>query len=144
DTLNGMIDARKNLEVQLRQQIEILTPNDYIRAKRCLGESEGTIKALQDPEVAKIASRRWANRTDSVGQLVQQMTRQGLKFAPAVSGDQSAYGAPHSAMVTFGIGMAQWTARAPCPPAPLGPRRSGLPTGRPPWPVRRQGVSFMV
>ena len=34
------------------------------------------------------------------------MTQQGLKFAPAVSGDQAAYVALHNAMVTYDAGTA--------------------------------------
>ena len=33
--------------------------------------------------------------------MTQQMTRQGLRFAPAVPGDESAYTALHSAMVEY-------------------------------------------
>jgi hypothetical protein len=113
ETLEAMIATHRNMTADLKGQIEVLTPNDYIKAKRYLTEIEDTIKALQDPEVGKSASRKWADSTASVGELVRQMTKQGLKFAPAVSGDQSSYVALHSAMVAYDGGASQMTATRP-------------------------------
>jgi hypothetical protein len=44
-----------------------------------------------------------------VGELVQQMTREGLRFAPAVSGDEPYYTSLHRALVDYDMGMAQLT-----------------------------------
>ena len=44
---------------------------------------------------------------------MDQLTTQGLKFAAAVTGDQSYYTALHSAMVVYAGGSAQLTATAP-------------------------------
>jgi len=104
DTLQGMTTASSNLQAALKSNVADIAPNDYITAKRFLNEIDATIRVLQDPNIANYVTRKWSAKGDSVAELVTQMTRQGLKFAPAVSGDESAYLALHSAMVTFFAG----------------------------------------
>ncbi len=43
----------------------------------------------------------------TVAELVQQMTRQGLRFAPAVSGDESYYTVLHRALVDYDNSVSQ-------------------------------------
>src|SRR5262249_43394132 len=105
DTLNGTIEAQKSLIAELKGQIEAMTPNDYIKAKRYLTEIEGTIKALQDPQIANYVTRKWSARGNSVPELVSDMSRQGLRFAAATSGDQAAYVALHRALADFDTAM---------------------------------------
>lgn len=112
DTLQGMIESVANLQGLLHQNIAELTTTDHIRSKRFLTEMEGTIKALQDPNVAKYLGGQWTPQGNTVGELVQQMTSQGLKFAPAVEGGKAAYQAMHTALVNYDVGlMSMRTAR---------------------------------
>jgi hypothetical protein len=46
-----------------------------------------------------------------VGELVQQMTSQGLRFAPSVTGGEPAYTALHQALVTYTLSMNPVAAR---------------------------------
>jgi len=104
DTLVGMTEATDNLGTQLRSNVADITPSDYINAQRFLNEMSNTIKVLQDPNVGNYVTHKWAAKGNTVAELVQQMSQQGLKFAPAVSGDQSAYSALHTAMVAYYAG----------------------------------------
>jgi hypothetical protein len=104
DTLAGMTDSTENLRATLRNNVAEIAPNDYINGQRFLNELSDTIKVLQDPNIANYVTHKWAAKGNSVAELVQQMSSQGLRFAPAVAGDQSAYAALHTAMVSYFAG----------------------------------------
>ena len=101
DTIQGMMSALDSLTAQLKRNVDDISANDYIRAKRFLNELNDTITILQDPNVAKYVNQTWAARGSTVGELTREMTRQGLRFAPATMGDQAAYVALHSGMVAY-------------------------------------------
>ena len=100
-TLASMKQKADKLQKQLKSKVDDLSPNEYIKARRFLTELNSTFNALEDPNVAKYASGKWAAMGRNVGELVQEMTRQGLKFAPAVAGDDPAYTAMHGALVAY-------------------------------------------
>ncbi len=104
DTLQGMTEAATNLRATLRDNVAEISPNDYISGQRFLNEIDSTIRTLQDPNIANYVTHKWAAKGNNVGELVQQMSSQGLRFAPAVSGDQSAYVSLHTAMVAYFAG----------------------------------------
>jgi hypothetical protein len=101
DILNNMIEAVKNINSTISHNIMALTPKQYSQSKSYLRDLDGTINGLQDPNIANYASRKWAATGNTVGELVVQMSQQGLKFAPAVQGDQPAYTALHRGMVEY-------------------------------------------
>jgi hypothetical protein len=100
-TITAMKRAAAKLAKQLKASVDSVAPNEYIEAKRFLNELDNTFKALQDPNVSKYASGKWSAMGRTVGDLVGEMTRQGLKFAPALAGDNPAYTALHSALVAY-------------------------------------------
>jgi hypothetical protein len=101
DTLQEMNRHIDRLRAAVKANLDTITPSDDIRAKRFLNELTGAVKALQDPDVAKYVSGKWAARGRTVGELVDEMSRQGLKFAPAIGGDEAAYNALHRALVNY-------------------------------------------
>jgi hypothetical protein len=101
DTIVAMNETLDKLYAQLKRNISKVSANEYIKSKRYLNDLESTIKVLDDPNVSSYATRKWAAKGNSVGELVAEMTRQGLKFAPATPGDEAAYVALHSAMVAY-------------------------------------------
>jgi hypothetical protein len=101
ETIRGMRTAVDNLQSELRRHVADVTPNDYIEAKRYLSELDSAIKVLRDPNVSNYVTRKWSAKGDTVAALVQDMTAQGLKFAPAVKGDEAAYTALQRAMVSY-------------------------------------------
>jgi hypothetical protein len=100
-TIRAMTKSTDNLVKLLKQNIRDVTPNDYVEAKRYLNEMDKTIRVLRDPDVSKFVTRKWAAKGNTVSELVQEMKNSGLKFAPAVRGDEAAYTALHSAMVEY-------------------------------------------
>jgi hypothetical protein len=101
DTIDAMTAAVDSLTTQLKQNIEEISSNDYIKAKHFLNEFKDTITALQDPNVSKYVNKKWSAEGNTVGELTRNMTSLGLKFARAVTGDEAAYTALHSAMVAY-------------------------------------------
>ena len=80
------------------------SPNEIIAYgadRRFLNELNDTITILQDPNVAKYVNQTWSAKGSTVADLTREMTRQGLKFAQATTGDQAAYVALHSGMVAY-------------------------------------------
>jgi hypothetical protein len=101
DTLRGLGDSVNRLLASLKRNVAEIEPNDYIRAKRYLNQLDTAVAALKDPNVAKSVNRKWVGKETTVASLVAQMTRDGVRFAAANEGDQPAYTALHSAMVTY-------------------------------------------
>jgi hypothetical protein len=104
DTLEGMQKTIGRLRATVRANLDDITPSEDVRAKRYLNELDNAVRALQDPNVGKYVSGKWAARGNTVAELVADMGRQGLKFAPAVAGGEAAYNAVHHALVMYSAG----------------------------------------
>jgi hypothetical protein len=108
--INGAVDANglrdmanivDSLQTRLRQNVAETSPSDYIKAKRFLSDLDSAIKVLEDPNVSKYATGKLAAKGNTVSDLVTEMSGQGLKFAPAVAGDEGAYVALHRALASY-------------------------------------------
>lgn len=104
-------------------KIAELTPDQYVQAARFLRELRGGFNVLKQSDVAKYFSPNATAQGSNVAELVAHMTANGLRFAPAVSGDEPYYTALHQALVTYDDGIAQLVTRN-APP-------SGGPTRQP-------------
>jgi hypothetical protein len=105
----------KQLERAIDARVEDLTPTDYIQASRYLRELKQSYKVLQQNDVAKYFRPAWSAQGSTVAELVRQMTKEGLRFGPAVSGDETYYTSLHRSMVDYDAGLAQLRASAPRP-----------------------------
>lgn len=76
----------------------------YTEAKRFLRELDDTVALLKRPDAAQYLSGKFSAQGRTVKELVDYMTANGLKFAPAVSGQESAYSALQNALVQYDIG----------------------------------------
>lgn len=101
NVLDGMSAAVNNMYATIKRNIADITPSDYSRAKTYLRQIEDAIKGLQDPNVAKYVTRQWTVQADTIGDMVVQLTQQGLKFAAATPGDEAAYQAAYAGMVQY-------------------------------------------
>jgi hypothetical protein len=72
-----------------------------MKAKRYLNDLDSALRVLEDPNASKFANRKLAARGSTVSDLVAEMSGQGLRFAPAVPGDEGAYVALHRALVNY-------------------------------------------
>lgn len=78
-----------------------MTPTQYVQASRFVKELKGSLKVLQDPNVAMYFNGSYKARGQTVADLVANMSSQGLKFAPAAPGDEPSYTSLHQSMVTY-------------------------------------------
>ncbi len=101
DTAAALGQAADRLRQYLADQARNLPAGQYLDAKRFLDDLGEALRALQQPDAADFLSRKYAARGKTAGEVVQSMTRQGLHFAPATSGDEPAYLALHRALVTY-------------------------------------------
>jgi hypothetical protein len=102
DTVIAMQDAVNKLFAQLKRNIQQIPVSDYMTMRRYLSELGQSVTALEnDPNVGNYVTGKWSARGDTVADLVQNMTAQGLRFAPATHGNENAYTALHSAMVAY-------------------------------------------
>jgi hypothetical protein len=107
--VTDVLNAQKDLERSLDAHVADLTPSEFTEASRYVRELKDSTRVLRQSDVAKYFRPAWSPKGATVGELVTQMTREGLKFAPAVSGDEPYYTSLHRAMVDFDLGVAQLT-----------------------------------
>jgi hypothetical protein len=109
-TIQDLNRAVRTMRDSLRAKVEDFGPNEYIGAMRYLNSLTDSIQRLSDPNVAKYLNGTWAARGNTVAELVQNMTAQGLRFAPATPGSENAYVALQRALATFESGGARLVA----------------------------------
>jgi hypothetical protein len=107
--LDNIRSTQKDLERSLDAHVADLTPSEFTEASRYVRELKDSIRVLQQSDVSKYFRSAWTPKGSTVGELVQQMTREGLRFAPAVSGDEPYYTSLHRALVDYDMGVAQLT-----------------------------------
>lgn len=97
--------AIKDMQMMLRAQVANLEPQQYIEGKRYLSDLSAAAESLQSDQAAKYLTGKYAARGNTVEELVQNMARDGLRFAPATPGDSNAYLALYNAVVSYDEAM---------------------------------------
>jgi hypothetical protein len=95
----------KTINDKLNESADDLSPSDYIESRRFLNQLNSAIKALSDPKVANYFNNTWNAKGKNVAELIDHMTKEGLTFAPATSGDDAAYKALYVALRNFEGGL---------------------------------------
>ena len=115
ELLDDIGASLKQLGNTIDARVQDLTPTEYIQATRYLRELKDSYKVLQQNDVAKFFRPIASASGTTVAQLVRQMTQQGQRFAPAISGDETYYTSLHRSMVNYDMGLSQLSATAPRP-----------------------------
>jgi hypothetical protein len=102
--LRDMTNSLASLRQKLTENIRDLTPNQYVEASRFLSYFDDAVKLLSRPNAGEYFTKNYAGKGMTVGELVKFMASKGLTFAPAVTGDESAYLAVHRALVAYDLG----------------------------------------
>src|SRR5207253_647781 len=84
-----------------QRDIPKLPTKDYIAAKRFLVQLNDGLRLLSQPDAENYFNGRYAPRAETVADLIDHMTKEGLKFAPAVPGDETAYENLHRALAVY-------------------------------------------
>jgi hypothetical protein len=104
-SLKELVRATDELQDLLTRNVSNLPPGPYMDAKRFMGSLEDGVRLLQQPDAGLYFTQKYAAKGRSVPELVDYMTRTGLLFAPAVTGDEAAYVALHRALVAYAMAL---------------------------------------
>jgi hypothetical protein len=100
----------EELQAQLKARIKEVPPSTYVEAKRYLTELDEALKVLEHGDATRFVNGAYAldpDRIKTVPDLVAFMAEKGLRFAPAVDCDESAYQTLHLALVACDGGKVQ-------------------------------------
>jgi hypothetical protein len=105
--------ALGRLNQTLSGEITEMPTSDYIEARRYLNLLGDAVQALEDPKAENYFNGNWiANgkgknigHVANVAELIDYMSKKGLRFAPAVPGEADAYRALYHALQAFDAGM---------------------------------------
>jgi hypothetical protein len=100
-TLNDMRDDLDRLRAKVKSNINELLPTQVIEANRFLNQLDSALRALQQPDASKYVLDQFVAKGRTVPELVDYMASKGLSFAPAASGDETAYLALYNYLVGF-------------------------------------------
>jgi hypothetical protein len=111
DLVSQMRDTVDGMQTGLKQVVKDVSPSAYMDGKRFLRELDASYVTLKEPNVSNYFNAKWAPQGATVYDLTDYMLKNGLQFAPAVSGDQSSYTALYRAMSTYDLQMSQAVSR---------------------------------
>jgi hypothetical protein len=112
-TTSDLTKAIARLRQLLLPQVNVLSFSDYTESKKFLSQLDDAVTTLKSPNASKYVNGTYAAKGNTVQELVQYMTNNGLTFAPAVTGEEGAYNALYQAMVSYDV-----RANAMATPAP--------------------------
>jgi hypothetical protein len=109
--LDDLTSAVKDLKDKIKGAVVELSPDDYISGMRFANQLSDAIKTLEQPMAVNYLNGKWAAQGNNVGELVDYMTKNGLKFAPATEGDESYYSALYQSIRSYDAGLVRLAAR---------------------------------
>jgi hypothetical protein len=101
DMLDRLESSVAQLHKDLAARVNEFTPTQYVAAKGFLNEFDSAPKALQQPDAGNYFNGKYSIRGKTISEIVKHMTAEGLRFAPASPGDESAYMALHQALAAY-------------------------------------------
>jgi hypothetical protein len=102
-TIRQLSNDVDQMQGQLRRTGRDLPPTPYIDAKTFLANLASSIAALQQRDVGNYFTGKYALKAKNVPDLVKYMSEQGLRFAPAVPGEEGPYQALYQALVSYDL-----------------------------------------
>ncbi len=107
----NVLTAQTRLSEALDRKVKELTPTEYVQARRFLNQLNEPIKALSHVKAGNFFNQKWTARGKTVAELVEHVSREGLKIAPAAPGDEEAYRKLLNALTAYDAGNTQGAAR---------------------------------
>jgi hypothetical protein len=111
DVITQLNDDIDKLRATLKDSVNTINFNDYIVAKRFLSDLDGAVRILKKPDVEKYVGKEYSAHGKSVQELIAYMSQNGLRFAPAVSGQEAAYSALYQALLQYTVGSSTMVAQ---------------------------------
>jgi hypothetical protein len=104
---NKLIQTVNTLRGKIGDMAQELTPDEFISANRFANQLRDGIRLFDNPNAAKFFNGTWEVKANDVGSMVDQMTRQGLQFAPAAVGGEAAYSSLYRALLNYDTALAR-------------------------------------
>jgi hypothetical protein len=106
-TVRGMKNTLAAFDKDLDKMAPEMSIADSIQARRYVDELKSSVKALEHPNANNYLTKKWSPQGRSVGDLVAYMTKNGLRYAPALQGEEGPYRAMHQGLVGYTMGAMQ-------------------------------------
>jgi hypothetical protein len=109
--LDDLTAGVKALKDKIKSLVVELSPDDYIGAMRFANQLSDSIQTLSQPMAVNFLNGKWAAQGNNVGELVDFLTKNGLKFAPATQGDETFYSSLYQSMRSYDAGISRVASR---------------------------------
>jgi hypothetical protein len=106
-TLSAIREDLEKLQERFSANVNDLGTGKYIEGKRFLNSLDEAVAALGQPDVTNYFNHKFEAKGKTVAELVNYLREKGLRFAPAVSGEEAAYRALLQAMVAYDASLTQ-------------------------------------
>jgi hypothetical protein len=106
-TFTGLRDATTAMSKRIDANAQELSLPDIISAQRFVQEINDSVNLLKEPNAANYFNGKWEARGNTVAELVDFMSGNGLRFAPAGDQDQQFYTALYQSLLTYDSGVMQ-------------------------------------
>jgi hypothetical protein len=118
----GQVDAKVLTDLEqsigkmtqmLKDRVDSTAFADYTAGKHFLKDLDQSVEVLKQTDAGKYVSGAYAARGHTVTELMTYMSQNGLKFSPAISGEEGAYSALYQALLRYTLGSNAMTAVSP-------------------------------
>jgi hypothetical protein len=103
-------DMERNLNLlddKLTSRIREYSPDDYISAKHYIDDLRSALRILKREDVAKHINDDFRVTAKTIGELIKNMSKAGVRFAKARDGEEWAYNALYRALVSYDLGLGE-------------------------------------
>lgn len=121
DTYTKLLAELEKLQKALDGMVSDLRPGDYILANRFVTSLNKEARVLSDPDAKKYFTGEFRAQGGTVGEVLDNMVKGGLKFAAANDGDRAAYNTFYNAMLQYDAGLFQLLGPAAAQTPPTAP-----------------------
>jgi hypothetical protein len=108
ESLNGAVGELKS---KITASAPDMSLSDIVSAKGYAEQVGDLVTLLKDPSAANYFNGTWEAKGSSVAELVDNMTRGGLTFAPAAEPDRPFYSSLYRSLLTYDSGIVQLVRR---------------------------------
>lgn len=105
NVLHDLKEDLRKLNESVDGSVTKLSPDQWIEARRYLRLVNNAVTSLENGSAAKVLNNNWTAQGKGVAQLIDYMSKNGLRFAEATPRDESAYTALYHALAAFDAGL---------------------------------------
>jgi hypothetical protein len=110
-TMKDLLAAVKTLQAHIDGAIADMTPSEYTSAARYANQLLESSRTLAAPNANKFFNGKLQAKGSNVAEFIYDLDKNGLKIAPATTGDESAYNALLNMLLDYDAGLTRITTR---------------------------------